>query len=118
MNRSFNLLIIKYKVLKDECNEKELATQRKQKELDNMQILYKDIKRELSNYNLANTRLKEINRCLLDDNKKSYVEVGGIQNVHFNSNNILLTEELEDHKNAATHIEPMPSFLKFLDEST
>jgi len=117
MAKNFNLLTLKYKLLKDETSDKDKIVNRQQKEIDQLKTFNKDLKKEMNEYNIKNCRLRDLNRCLIEENKKSYIEVGGINNIHYNSNNILLSEELED-KNVATHIEPMPSFLKFLEEAS
>jgi len=115
MSKNFNLLTIKYKLIKDECVDEENKVKQVREEIKQIKNINKEIEKQINEYILINNRLKEINRCLIEDNKNNYQEIGGFGNINNNSNNIILSEELEE-KNAGTHIEPMPSFLKFLED--
>jgi len=107
MTKSFSLLTIKYKQLKEENTKYIEMFSKNSKELEELKIKYNKSQEKLNEYSQKNKRLTDINRCVIDISLKNF---GQYEQV----NNIEEEESHEDIDNTDKYLEPMPSFFMFL----
>jgi len=106
MTKSFSLLTIKYKLLKEENTKYIEMFSKNSKELEELKIKYNKSQEKLNEYSQKIKRLTDINRCVIDISLKNFGQYEQVNNIE--------EESHEDIDNTEKYLEPMPSFFMFL----
>ena len=118
MMRSFGLLTLKYKIVKEENNTLFDIKEALAEELKQVNQKYKTSCEELKIYLNETQRLKEINKCIVSISLANFSQNELVNfNVLNNIDNSIDKKEIkldDDIENNEKYSEPMPSFFKFI----
>jgi hypothetical protein len=111
MSKSFNQLVLKYKILKDERDDFEKANNSLKEEIEALTSSREDLMIELKYKDNFIERFKELNRCLID---------AGINGANLNTYEHKRDSTTSQSRSSSPYIvcEPLPSFLKFINKFT
>jgi len=117
MSKNFNLLTIKYKMIKQENEAAETSLMNTKQEITNFSAKYKALSSKLPEYENNFNKLKEINKFMVDTCLSLYAnsEESPQNNVPtYKSHSISIEESFIEDRQGNIYNEPMPSFLRFM----
>lgn len=118
--QNFNLLISKYKVLKEEKEKIEENNNILRENISELTEFNNNLNNELNEANITIERFKEIDKCLVDSTINSLFLNSKERKNYANENKVSIHKNKEDLNNVVNYVlcEPVPSFVKFINKFT